>query len=159
MKPREDLSIFQENVVESLFIEVMLHKKTLIVGVVFCPKGINNESYYFLTNIFQTLSNNYKDCVSMGDFNCTTINKYDPSTHDFLSLTTSNSFHPLHYLPTRVNEKSASTLDMIFTNINEMSCLPGIIIDDISDHFPIYAVFNKPSPDEITKTLSDDSYK
>ena len=26
MKPREDLSIFQENVVEYLFIEVMLHK-------------------------------------------------------------------------------------------------------------------------------------
>ena len=27
MKPREDLSIFRENVFESLFIEEMLHKK------------------------------------------------------------------------------------------------------------------------------------
>ena len=158
MKPREDLLIFQENVVESLFIEVMLHKKTLIIGVVYCPKGINNESYNLLTNIFQTLSNN-KDCVIMGDFNCNTFNKYDPSTHDFLSLTTSNSFHPLNYLPTRVNEKSASTLDIIFTNITNMSCLPGIIIDDISDHFPIFAIFNKPSPDKITETLSQDLYK
>ena len=43
---------FQEYVVESLFIEVMLHRKTLIVGVVYCPKGINNESYNFLTNTF-----------------------------------------------------------------------------------------------------------
>ena len=92
----------------------MLHRKTLIVGVVYCPKGINNESYNFLTNIFQALSTNNKDCVIMGDFNCNIINKYDPSTHDFLSLTTSNSFHPLHYLPTRVNEKSASTLYILF---------------------------------------------
>ena len=82
-------------------------------------------------------SNNNKDCVIMGNFNCNTINKYDPSTHDFLSLATFNSFHPLHYLPTRVYEKSASTLDIIFTNVTNMSCLPGIIIDDISDHFPI----------------------
>ena len=124
--------------------------------MVYCPKGINNENYNFLTNIFQTWSNNNKDCVIMGDFNCNTINKYDPSTHDFLSLATSNSFHPLHYLPTRGNEKSASTLDIIFTN---MSCLPGIIIDDILDHFPIFAIFNKPSPDKITKTLSQELYK
>ena len=61
IRPREDLSIFQENVVESLFIEVMLHRKTLIVDVVYCPKGITNESYNFLTNIFQALSNNNKD--------------------------------------------------------------------------------------------------
>ena len=154
IRPREDLSIFQENVVESLFIEVMLHRKTLIVGVVYCPKGITNESYNFLTNIFQALSNNNKDCVIMGDFNCNIIHKYDPSTHDFFSLTTSNSFHPLHYLPTRVNEKCASALDIIFTNITNMSCLQGIIIDDISDHFPIFAIFNKPFPDKITKTLS-----
>ena len=87
----------------------------------------------------------------MVDFSCNTINKYDPSTHDFLSSTTSNTFHPLHYLPTRVNEKSASTLDIIFTYITNMSCLPGIIIHDISDHFPIFTIFNKPSPDKITK--------
>ena len=87
----------------------------------------------------------------MGDNNCHTINKYEPSTHDFLSLTTSNSCHPFHYLPTRVNEKSASTLDIIFTNITNMSCLPGIIIDDILDHFPIFAIFNKPFPDKIQK--------
>ena len=96
MKPGEDLTIFQENVVESLFIKVMLHKDTLIVGVICCPKGINNESHNFLTNIFQTLSNSNKDCVIMGDLNCNTINKYDPSTHDFLSLSTSNSLNPLH---------------------------------------------------------------
>ena len=103
--------------------------------MVYCPRGINDESYNFLTNIFQTLSNNNKDCVIMGDFNCNTINKYEPSAHDFLSLTIFNSFHPYHYLPTRVNEKSASALDVIFTNITNMSCLPGITIDDISDHF------------------------
>ena len=40
-----------------------------------------------------------------------------------------------------------------------MTCLPGIIIDDILDHFPIFAIFNKPSPDKITKTLSQDLYK
>ena len=68
-KPKKDLLIFDENVFESLFIEAMLHKKTLIVGVVFCPKGINNESYDFLTNIFQALSNNDDDCVIIGYFN------------------------------------------------------------------------------------------
>ena len=88
----------------------------------------------------------------MGDFNCNTINKYDPyPIHDFLSITTSNSFYPLHYLPTRVNGKSASTLYIIFTNITNMSCLPEIIIDDISDHFLIFAIFTTPSTDKIKK--------
>ena len=154
MKTREDPSIFPANVVESIFIEVMLCKKTLIVGVVCCPKCINNESYNFLANLFQTLSNNIKDYVIMGDFNCNTINKYDPSTNDFLSA--SNSFHPLHYLPTRVSLKSASTLDIIFTN---MSWLPGIIINDISEHFPILSIIDMPSPDKTTKTLSQDICK
>ena len=90
----------------------------------------------------------------MGDFNCNTINKYDPSTNDFLSAC--NSFHPLHYLPTRVNLKSASTLDIIFTN---MSWLPGIIINDISEHFPILSIIDMPSPDKTTKTLSQDICK
>ena len=35
----------------------------------------------------------------------------------------------------------------------------GIITDDISDHFPIFAIFNKPFPDKITKTLSQDLCK
>ena len=45
IRPREDLSIFQENVVESLFIEVMLHRKTLIVGVVHYNNN-NNNGYF-----------------------------------------------------------------------------------------------------------------
>ena len=42
MKTRKDLSILPENVVESIFIEVMIYIRRLIVGVVCCPKCINN---------------------------------------------------------------------------------------------------------------------
>ena len=40
-----------------------------------------------------------------------------------------------------------------------MSCLSGIIINDISDHFTILYIIDKLSPDKTTKTLSQDICK
>ena len=128
--------------------------RTYFYYAIFINNNLCSDSYVFY--LYINLNDHTKHFIYLF-FLCINLCYY--FLLDFLSLTTSNSFHPLHYLPTRVNEKSASTLDIIFTNITNMSCLPGIIIDDISDHLPILAIFNKPFPDKFTKTLSQDLYK
>ena len=51
------------------------------------------------------------------------------------------SMYPLIHYPTRVTDHSVTLIDNIFTNdIDDM--FSGIILADISDHFPIFCMSN-----------------
>ena len=45
--------------------------------------------------------------------------------------------------PTRVTTKSSTLIDNIFTNILDHKISPGILYNDITDHFPIFQILNK----------------
>ena len=63
-------------------------------------------------------------------------------TGEFYDLMTSNSFLPLITRPTRVTATSATLIDNIFSNYLE-NCshsMQGLMITDISDHYPIFHV-------------------
>ena len=49
---------------------------------------------------------------------------------------------PLISNPTRITRKSSTLIDNIFTNDIKHDVNSGIVIEDISDHLPIYAVCN-----------------
>jgi hypothetical protein len=51
--------------------------------------------------------------------------------------------YPLIDLPTRVKTKSASLIDHIFTNILDVKLSPGVLFNDITDHFPTFTLINK----------------
>ena len=79
----------------------------------------------------------------LGDFNLDLLKSeiHNP-TLDFLNSLFSYSFWPLITRPTRVTSSSATLIDNIFTNniALKMSCVNGIVINDITDHFPIFHI-------------------
>ena len=58
------------------------------------------------------------------------------------------NFLPLITIPTRITDHSAKCLDHIWTNDNSFM-FSGSIINEITDHYPIFAICNKSSNKEI----------
>ena len=50
---------------------------------------------------------------------------------------------------TRITKHSATLIDHIYTNDVKFSIVSGIIIDDLSDHLPIFAISKKISPQKV----------
>ena len=61
-------------------------------------------------------------------------------TTELLSLMNRFYFHTAITKPTRITDNTASLIDHIWSNV-PFGVTSGIIVSDISDHFPIYACF------------------
>ena len=82
----------------------------------------------------------------MGDFilDLLKCDEHAP-TMEYLNTLNANSYLPMITRPTRVTQKNATLIDNIFTN-NVSSTdhyLNGILLNDITDHFPVYHITNK----------------
>ena len=79
----------------------------------------------------------------MGHYNIDLLNSESHDlTNEFVDLVYCNEFLPLSSRPTRITSTSATLIDNIFTNNrDDLNCsLNGILVADISDHFPIFHV-------------------
>ena len=79
----------------------------------------------------------------MGDYNINLLNVDSHSlTADFNDTMHSSGLVPLITRPTRVTENSATLIDNIFTNkvVSYDESVYGILVTDISDHYPIFCV-------------------
>ena len=96
----------------------------------------------------------------MGDFNVNILNFETHSlTNDYISSLISKSFIPLITLPTRIKHQSATLIDHIFTNNVCQQYHAGIIINSLSDHFPVFYIENVKQPinqlpDKITRKIN-----
>ena len=76
-----------------------------------------------------------------GDFN---VNLLSHGQHyltcNFLHILHGYGLHTLLTQPTRITINSATLLDNIFTNVPFNNAKSGVIINDIRDHLPIFAV-------------------
>ena len=93
--------------------------------------------------LLECVSKEKELCYSVGDFNINILN-YDShsATANFVDLHYVHSFLPLIYRPTRITQNSTTIIDNIFTNtIGELECgRNGILVTDLSDHFPIFHI-------------------
>ena len=64
---------------------------------------------------------------------------------------------PLIFRPTRVTSHSASLIDNIFTNINNVKH-GDVILMDLSDHFPVFALFGNTKPTLIKREVTFRKY-
>ena len=72
----------------------------------------------------------------MGDFNIDLLKvDIDRPTHDYLGYIYSYSILPTIYKPTRITATTATIIDNILTN-NEDISQSFILVTDISDHLP-----------------------
>ena len=103
-------------------------------------------------NVLEQIRQESKIVYLMGDYN---INLLNSDTHipsgEFMDILYSNEFLPLISRPTRISTNSATLIDNIFTNNHDgLNCsINGILVSDISDHFPIFHVNQTFSVDEI----------
>lgn len=84
-----------------------------------------------------------KPAFICGDFNIDLLN---PNKHrvtdDFINTIYSMSLFPKISRPTRITSHCATLIDNIFTNDILNSTISGLLITDISDHLPIYRLYN-----------------
>ena len=154
------------DVLETLFVEIRNPKgKNLMLGVFYRPPHSNTNA--FLETLNEILLNpllKNKDCFFMGDFNINLVNCNSNNTsQEFLEMFLSYSFLPLITKPTRVTNNSATIIDNIFSNITRQTPKAGIILSDISDHFPIFVKLsmnksvNKETSNTPFRKITDDN--
>ena len=131
---------------ECLFVKVNTNGSSYVVGVVYRPPNSNitlfNEK---INDILNEVSN--MSCYVMGDYNIDLLKHENHlQTAEFLNNMQSNSLIPLIYKPTRETKTTATLIDNIFTNnynVNNL-LLQGLLITDISDHYAIFHIWDKP---------------
>ena len=135
----EELNVMTD-VVESLFVEMVNpNGKNILIGVVYRPPGSNpNDFLLYVQNLMQNSIFTNKHVYLMGDFNIDLMKcNSQHISQEFVETLMSVSLLPLISKPTRVTDRSATLIDNIFCNI-----LPipesGIVLSDISDHYPIF---------------------
>ena len=135
-KLRKDLSHANVNY-ESCFIEIECkNSKNVVVGIVYRAHTAIDNFIIDIDPVFKVLNQEKKQFYVMGDFNIDLlkVDSHRP-THDFLELIYSYSLMPTIYKPTRITEFTATIIDNILTN-SENIIKSSILVTDISDHFP-----------------------
>ena len=137
----------KEKVFESLFIKVHFKNKSIFCGTVYRPPRqdknsidyFKNSLYYILNNINKTKNK----CIISGDFNFNLLDSLDHHTDAFVETMFSFNYCPLINKPTRITEKSSSTIDHIWTNFTNKKISSGIIVHPVADRLPIFQTFFK----------------
>ena len=142
---RHDLNLPNHSDYESIFIELELNTKNKIISVIYWPWDA--PAYPFINNLSSTINlinKEHKPTFICGDFNFDLLKTSSHNvTNEFLNTFYAGSFFPLIDKPTRVTTKSSTLIDNIFTNILDHKISPGILYNDITDHFPIFQILNK----------------
>ena len=103
---------------------------------------------YSLDKNLSAISKKKRSCYIFGDMNADFL-KYEinNSTKSYLDNLLSYNFMPLLLLPTRVTSRSCTLIDHIYQFANQSvkkstTVSTGIILSDISDHFPNFLILN-----------------
>lgn len=144
---RPQQSVIRDGI-ETLFADITTPNDGIItVGVVY-RRSINIRIRDFslaLDEIITSLNARNK-CYIMGDFNIDLLrNNANPDVELFLNTMISKNFYPTIRRPTRVTSNSRTLIDNIFVNRIDHIDKSGVIITDISDHFPLFSVDNRAS--------------
>ena len=76
-----------------------------------------------------------------GDFNIDLIKSNSShESRDLAEIMNSRGMIPLINSPTRITRSTATIIDNIYTNEIRNTIISGIVIEDISDHLPIFAL-------------------
>lgn len=137
--------------IEYLFLELIINRNKLLVGVVYNPKRSNNLSSFY--TLLSQLSSQYKDVIITGDFNKDLLNlNIKRSLED--NLNNIALFIYPTYMPTHFIANASPTLLDIFltSNVSKIVFYDQLSLG-ISDHDFIYISYNIPITVEPTQPI------
>lgn len=133
-----------DNLMECLTIEIQVERaKNISISCIYRTPGSCID--YFNTKIAEILEK-YKDKVTFvcGDFNIDLLKSNDhKKTAEFIDTMFSFGFYPLILKPSRITKDSATLIDNIFVNITDGKINSGLLVTDVSDHLPVFAVLER----------------
>ena len=145
---RNDLTIMDEKLYESLFVDLQINSRPLTVGTIYRSPdervASNNKFLHHLKNTLTIINRKNTPCFLMGDMNFDLLD-LDSSAEDlFKDEMFSFSFYPLINHPTRIihtsAQESATCIDHIWTNVVDKPITSGILTDKIADHLPVFQI-------------------
>ena len=92
-------------------------------------------------NVLKPLLSRGVKCILAGDYNINLLNHFSNNdTGNFVNNVFDMSVLPMIKRPTRYGENRATLIDNILSNKLYDNNLSGIILDDLSDHLPVFFV-------------------
>ena len=140
---------FERGVYESLWIKLSICGKTRIVGNIYRPNTAPLASLPRATEIHQKILKSIKTdqqlCKALltivSDFNINLLNfSTHPDTAEYADLHMSQGLLPMITKPTHIYNSGASLIDHIFVSPTNNPVTAGVLVCDISDHFPTFYI-------------------
>ena len=139
MKERKDL---ESDSIETTFIEVNISpsSRNIIIGNIYRPPQFSHTSFHdYLEKLLDTLEKEEKTTILGGDFNYNLLElNENQQVLSFNNLLSSYGFFPTIVRPTRTQNGKHSLLDNLFVNDCSIVKKSGIVIEDLSDHLPVF---------------------
>ena len=139
----QNMSTAIDNLLECITIEICKEKnKNVIISCIYRAPGSSIELFKdWIEASFSMMSQ--KVTFICGDFNIDLLNpNKNKMTDEFLNTMYSLSLYPKITRPSRITSHSSTLIDNIFTNDIENNTVSGLLIIDISDHLPVFIVFD-----------------
>ena len=165
-------SIFIPHVYESIWVKIKIKKgRDKIIGNVYRPNSAPladlERSLKIHDDIIEKIMKNKKHAKCeihiLSDFNVNMLNfEKHELTNNYINNLISKSFLPLITQPTRIKHQSATLIDHIWTNKICDMYSAGILIDSLSDHFPVFYIETDRMekiqlPDKITRKINSNT--
>ena len=91
--------------------------------------------------LIERVTKDNKLCYIRGDLNLDLLNSdWHSTTNGFVNVLFSNDLCPLISRPTKITSYCATLVDNMFANTISASCNDGLIINDLSDHLPVFSL-------------------
>jgi len=110
------------------------------IGTVYRPPGGSISQFNdSLDAVLSAVKCSRNKIFLAGDFNINVLNHDSHCETDaFLNLMYSNKCFPVITCPTRFSSNGSTLIDNIFTSCLEDNYQSGVLINDISDHLPVF---------------------
>ena len=136
------------SIAETLWINVTLNDSSTVVGVVYRhPRSGPRDIEKFcesMQDIFDIFNKKKRPFYIMGDFNIDLLKIFkNEIIGQYANMLLGSMCKCLIDIPTRVTSKSKALIDHIYTNDIKHRINSGILVSDISDHFPVFAISSK----------------
>ena len=139
----ENMTTVIDNLLECITIEICEEKnKNVIISCIYRAPGSSTEAFKdWIGEMFS--KTNQKVVFICGDFNIDLLNpNKHKMTDEFINTMYSMSLYPKITRPSRITSHCATLIDNIFSNDIENNTMSGLLINDISDHLPVFTVYN-----------------